>query len=82
MPLIFKIFSINIRGREGETALHMAASCGCHELVLLLLKQGALVDPEVSQSSVMGPKPEKGGSSSSDLVKYLKKNYKLICPFK
>jgi hypothetical protein len=25
----------------------MAASCGCHELVLLLLKQGAQVDPEV-----------------------------------
>jgi hypothetical protein len=26
----------------------MASSCGCHELVLLLLKQGAQVDPEVS----------------------------------
>jgi hypothetical protein len=25
----------------------MASSCGCHELVLLLLKQGAQVDPEV-----------------------------------
>ncbi len=35
------------RGREGETALHLAASCGCHELVLLLLKQGTSVDPEV-----------------------------------
>ena len=29
-----------------ETALHLAASSGCHELVTLLLRTGAEVDPE------------------------------------
>ena len=35
---------VNVAGREGETALHLAASCGCHELVTLLLRAGAAVD--------------------------------------
>ena len=29
-----------------ETALHLAASCGCHELVTLLVRSGSLVDAE------------------------------------
>ena len=35
------------RGLEEETALHLAASCGCIELITLLLKHGAFVDTEV-----------------------------------
>ena len=29
-----------------ETALHLAASCGCHELVTLLVRSGSAVDAE------------------------------------
>jgi len=38
--------SLHCTGLEDETALHLAASCGCHELILLLLKSGAYVDCE------------------------------------
>jgi len=38
--------SVHVKGKEYETALHLAASCGCHELVTLLIRSGALVDAE------------------------------------
>jgi len=33
-------------GKERETSLHLAASSGCHELITLLLRNGAMVDCE------------------------------------
>ena len=38
--------SVQCCGFEEETALHLAASCGCHDLIVLLLKNGAYVDAE------------------------------------
>ena len=34
-----------------ETALHLAASCGCHELVTLLIRAGSEVDAEDENQS-------------------------------
>lgn len=34
-----------------ETALHLAASCGCHELVTLLIRAGSVVDAEDENQS-------------------------------
>ena len=42
-----RILPIFFRGLEEETALHLAASCGCIELITLILKHGAFVDTEV-----------------------------------
>jgi len=42
--------SVHTVGREMESALHLAASCGCHELVVLLLRSGAQVDCEDENS--------------------------------
>ena len=41
LGLYFKLFV-----SSAETAMHLAASSGCHELVTLLLRSGAEVDPE------------------------------------
>ena len=40
------------RGLEDETALHLAASCGCIEIVSHLLKHGEFVDTEVSPHTI------------------------------
>ena len=42
-----KLPFLYLRGHEEETALHLAASYGSHDLIHLLLKNGASVDIEV-----------------------------------
>ena len=44
---------IYFRGHEEETALHLAASYGSHDLIHLLLKNGASVDIEVYLNNIL-----------------------------
>lgn len=44
--------NVNMRGPEGETALHLAAAGGHHDVVKFLLNEGADVDVQDDVSIV------------------------------
>lgn len=45
--------NVNMRGPEGETALHLAAAGGHHDVVKFLLNEGADVDLQDDVSFVL-----------------------------
>lgn len=45
--------NVNMRGPEGETALHLAAAGGHHEVVKFLLNEGADADIQDDVSSCL-----------------------------